>query len=276
MGLICNKICVIIVIFGGKMINVKISRRILSILFLLFCSPNIFAAKKHVGSNQEFSTIQAALDATSHGDTVFIHNGTYTGTGNKNITIAGKQRVVFLGESINDVILDCENSGYAFYLTNSGSIICDSIVFRNFTIKNANSAQSAISAGGSIAAQTNTQFSRMRFENCQNTGGRGGAISFYYLRGHCTVDTSLFFFCAVTATGTAGGALFESGDGGTGVLSHITVRNTIFKNCSSPQYGGAIGVGGHGSSDFVFLVNCKFWDNRGGSGGGAGGNVRGY
>jgi len=52
-------------------------RKEVYLLILVLCSPSVFAAILHVGSGQAYSTIQAAVDAASSGDTIKVHPGTY-------------------------------------------------------------------------------------------------------------------------------------------------------------------------------------------------------
>jgi hypothetical protein len=51
--------------------------KVIIFLFLLFSSNYVLAADRHVGSGQTYSTIQSAVTASSCGDTIYIHAGTY-------------------------------------------------------------------------------------------------------------------------------------------------------------------------------------------------------
>ncbi|MEW6103204.1 MAG: hypothetical protein AB1630_05225 [bacterium] len=61
-------------------------------------------------------------------------DGTYTGTGNKNLSWSGKHITVRSENGPNNCIIDCENSGRAFYFNNSGT----GDLVLGFTIKNGN------------------------------------------------------------------------------------------------------------------------------------------
>ncbi|WP_316975794.1 right-handed parallel beta-helix repeat-containing protein [Shumkonia mesophila] len=69
-----------------------------------------------------YTTIQAAIDAASAGDTIFIGAGTYTLTATLNVN----KDVTLLGESEDGVIIDANAvSGYGILLTASGATLSD-------------------------------------------------------------------------------------------------------------------------------------------------------
>ena len=69
-----------------------------------------------------YATIQAAIDAASAGDTIFIGAGTYTLTATLNVN----KDVTLLGESEDGVIIDANAvSGYGILLTASGATLSD-------------------------------------------------------------------------------------------------------------------------------------------------------
>jgi len=115
----------------------------------------------HIGRllrvQQDYSTIQAAIDAASDNDVVLVEDGNYIGQGNVNLDFLGKAISVKSENGPNDCVIDCNqppwqlNRGFYFHTgeteqsildgftvtngvaINSGAIYCNSA---NPTIKN--------------------------------------------------------------------------------------------------------------------------------------------
>lgn len=81
----------------------------------------------------DYSTIQAGIDAAVDGDTVLVANGTYKGTGNKNLDFGGKAIIVTSENGAESCTIDCENDGRGFYFHSGES---ESSVVSGFTITN--------------------------------------------------------------------------------------------------------------------------------------------
>jgi hypothetical protein len=62
-------------------------------------------------STDPLDTIQGALDAATSGDIIRVADGTYTGTGNKNLDYNGKALMLYGANGASNCIIDCENSG---------------------------------------------------------------------------------------------------------------------------------------------------------------------
>ncbi len=82
-----------------------------------------------------FATIQHAVDASINGDTVLVHDGTYTGEGNQEILL-GTRRLVILSENGSSAtILDVEDQSARGYVIEEEQ---DTLtVIQGFTIRNA-------------------------------------------------------------------------------------------------------------------------------------------
>ncbi|OGP42106.1 MAG: hypothetical protein A2324_14845 [Candidatus Raymondbacteria bacterium RIFOXYB2_FULL_49_35] len=234
----------------------------IKILLLSFlCLPAIaFATILHVGSGQTYTTIAAGIAATANGDTVYIHNGTYS---ENNLSVSAKTGVVIKGESMKGVIMNCTSTSRAFYI-NDG---CDSIYFINFTIQNTSS--SAISAGGSPAGQSHINFSNMTFQNCVSST-RGGAMDAYYFLKQWRIDTCFFYACS--AKSGNGGAIYHNHSS----TDTLTITNTVFENCYASGEAGALHeYGCCGPVTVGYNYRCKFINNYAGNKGGAIGNIDG-
>jgi len=86
----------------------------LSAIFAVLLVIQIAAAVTlHVPS--EYPDIQSGIDAAIDGDTVLIDDGTYTGTGNKNLDFLGKAITVTSENGPETCIIDCEYTGRGFY-----------------------------------------------------------------------------------------------------------------------------------------------------------------
>jgi len=125
----------------------------------------------------DFSTIQAALDASWHGDSIVVRDGCYTGDGNRDIDFRGLEVHLKSENGPGNCIIECGGSeaephrGFAFTRREGPGSIVD-----GFTIRGGNgSAQSPGSAGGAIYCR----LSSPTITNCilsGNSAVAGGAV----------------------------------------------------------------------------------------------------
>ncbi|MBN2477183.1 MAG: right-handed parallel beta-helix repeat-containing protein [Pirellulales bacterium] len=193
-----------------------------------------------------FDAIQEAIAAAVDGDTVVVLDGTYTGTGNRDIDFAGKAITVRSQNGQEDCIIDCQASDLephrGFYF---GSGEDENSVLMGFTITGGyvgdypGEAQgSGISCRGSSPSIVDCTLT----ENC--AGGHGAAL--------CNEGSS---------SPTIVGCTFFISDAdhtGTGVLNRLGSAPTLM-DCTFFQYDWAA-MQNYGSAPT--LINCVFSDNQ--------------
>ncbi|MBA4319428.1 MAG: hypothetical protein C0412_13590, partial [Flavobacterium sp.] len=120
------------------------------IYFILFTVVSFSTTRK---VPQDYSTIQLAINAAQTGDTVLVSAGTYAGTGNRNITLLGKNVVVKSQNGPMVTIIDCEFQDRAF-LVNQGE--SSSMVIEGFSIRNGNPTSAPLDYGAAIFVAGNS------------------------------------------------------------------------------------------------------------------------
>lgn len=114
-------------------------------------------------------TIQAGVDSAVAGDTVLVHDGTYTGPGNKDVEVVGKNLVVRSVSGPGATVIDCEGAGRGFDLQSDTSV-------DGFTIRNGYTRY-----GGGIRADICSPFIRnCVFEGNTAIDPRGGGGVYVY------------------------------------------------------------------------------------------------
>ena len=184
----------------------------LFILSLLLAVGIAAAATIHVPGDQP--TIQAGINAAVDGDMVLIADGTYTGTGNKNLDFNGKAIVVKSENGADNCIIDIQNSGRGFYFHNSET---STSVLEGVTIKNG-------SMGG------------MFIYNCEPT------ISYCHILDNNTSG----IFCSAADPTITHCLIKGNSTGGMGGGFSITASSPTIENCTiygnSANKGGAMNV----------------------------------
>jgi len=202
------------------------------------------ATDRHVPS--QYPTVRAAIDACVAGDTVIIADGTYSGTGNKDLDFAGKAIAVRSASGDpTTCILDCEGSGRGFYF-HSGEAAAS--IVQGLTIRNGN------------AAGVYCAFSSPTLTHCTITGTTaeydGGGV-------YCYGSSPTFTNCTITdnTAGYAGGGVYCE------YYSNPTLADCTVTGNSANHEGGGMSCSDESSPT---LTNCTITGNMacGGLGGG--------
>ncbi len=252
-------------------------------IFLILCFPLVAAAAMiYVPGDQP--TIQAGIDAAVDGDIVLVSDGTYTGSGNRDIGFRGKAITVRAESGSENCIIDCEEQGRGFHFTNGEE---QDSVLDGFTIRNGEAwGGGGILCDGSSPTITNCTFSDNTAE--EYGGGIFCAFSSPTIT-NCTFSGNVAhygggIFCVhssptiTNCTFSANHALdwyygYElSGDGG-GVCcidaSSPTITNCTFS--ANVAHGGLYGYsrgGGIACWQSTTITNCTFSGNVANDGGG--------
>ncbi len=240
----------------------------LSIIILILAVSTALSATIHVPADQP--TIQAGIDAAVAGDTVLVADGTYTGSGNRDIDFGGKGVVLKSENGPDFTIIDCEGSasehhhGFDFhsgeestavvegftvqggYVSSfGGAILCangsNPTIANNMIINN-----QALNGGGGIGCRSSDPVLIGNFLT-GNSADDGGAIMLS--NSNATISYNVLVKNQVLAEGGAL-SLWNS--------SPVMVSNTIVSN-TAVYGGGAIFI----CSSSPTLYKCLFAFNSG-------------
>lgn len=194
-----------------------------------------------------FDSIQKGIDVSTNGDTIIVRDGTYTGTGNKNIDFGGKAITLKSENGPEVTIIHCQNSGRGFYFHSGEGI--DSIV-AGFTIRNG--YVTGADFGGGIFCDNSSP----TITNCKITQNyarlMGGGMYCGNSSSPRIINCTFFQNHLDDYTGYAGcGIACRS-------YSSPTITNCSFTGNSAPQYAGGLYCQ---TQCHPVLVNCIFWGN---------------
>ena len=213
---------------------------LIALAFAIFLNHPAFGGDTYYVPD-DFPTIQDAIDATFGGDTIIVRAGTYTGEGNKNITIDGKVISVESESGPENTIIDCEGAERGFYLKSLGSFT----KLDGFKI---------INGSASNGAGIFCDFSSPSITNCIISGNtassKGGGI-------YCSSSSPSITNC------TFSGNTASSNGGGIYCSSSSITNCTISGNTASS--GGGIYCS---SSSSPSITNCAISGNSASSNGG--------
>lgn len=189
-----------------------------------------FATADVIHVPSEYSTIQDGINAASDGDTVLVAQGTYIGSGNRDIDFLGKAITVKSENGPSETIIDCQaNAGDPHRGFDFSSGESSSSILEGFTIRNGYVTGSGFSAFGAGISCSNSSPIIADCIITENTAdGGGGGIS-------CTENSAPLItnntIIGNTAYGDGGGIHFKD--------SHLTITNNTI-NLNSASHGGGI------------------------------------
>jgi hypothetical protein len=226
----------------------------------------VFASTRLVPG--QYTTIQAAIDASADGDTVLLAPGVYTGVGNREIEMRGIDLVLTSREGPDATVIDCEYAGRGFYLHEGES---PAARIERITIRHgwAQGDDPGVGMGGGIY----TGVSHVTIADClivdNSAYGRGGGL--------CLMGSGRVERCQITGNiGSQGGGIAElvgtiaiedciitgnMAESGGGVVFAGTGSNTLTR-CTIASNWGWDG-GGVRSGNRAYLTNCIIWGNCG-------------
>jgi predicted outer membrane repeat protein len=265
-------------------------------MFLLWWSSLGFASTLTVGGNGTYSTIQAAISASSSGDVIDVQSGAYTEclTITHSLSFTGTG-VTLTNNSCTDASMMISSgsisvSDWSFSSTNARAIYIDgsttSLTLNDVTIDGSGSG--SIDGGAVYLTAASLSIIGGTFEN--NTGEKGGII--YALGGTVSIADATFSYNTADAQGgvlygissvdvTISNSTFEnntinsslSGFGGTMALisgCSLSVSNSSFTNGSTGSKGGVFHID-HGQSTAgaseLSIVDSTFTGNSSSKGG---------
>lgn len=201
-----------------------------------------------------FTRIQDAINVAIGGvsdppekrDVVVVRDGTYRGSGNRDINFMGKAITVISENGPTTTIIDCEKLGRAFKFSSKETNLS---VLSGFTIINGNTEY-----GGAIYCSSSPTISNCIMKNNYVLVG-GAAIysspSSAPVIENCTISSN--------KSGNYAGGIYV-------YYASATLKNcTISKNIAMNRDGGGI----YATSSTVKMTNCTLSENSATSGGGA-------
>jgi predicted outer membrane repeat protein len=196
-----------------------------------------------------YPNIQAAVNGAENDDTILLHDGIYSGPGNRDIDLLGKAITIrSISGDREACIIDCESAARGFLFIN-GETAATRLI--EMTIRNGNADGPDESGGAIFCDSASPGIFNCRFET--NTATRGGAIAYD------TATEALIFSCLFLAnTGTEVAGAIEC------LNSNLTLEGCEFQNNSSTYEGGAVECVGSN----VMFYECTLVGNSSSSGSG--------
>lgn len=154
--------------------NIKLNSVTISYSFAIFffIGTNLLAKTIYVPA--DFPTIQTAIDAAVHDDTILVANGLYTGTNNRNINLKGKVIKLKSIEGPDNCIIDCQKIGRGFFIGNQET---RATLVEGFSIINGYATDTSYYGGfggGFYCSNSSPTIRNCKIQSCFATGSTGG------------------------------------------------------------------------------------------------------
>ena len=206
----------------------------------LMCVPHA-ASGATIRVPADYPTIQKGIDNATHGDTVLVAPGTYTGSGNRALDFAGTNLLLVSVGGAEVTKIDCESLDRGF-MFHSGEDT--SAVVHGFTVTNGQA-----SSGGAVSIDGD---SAPRFEECvfsSNSASAGGAVSLACYYGWRPAFASCDFIDNVAV--------------GCGGAVHCWDSEPTIRDCEFVGNGASTGGGMYIATlgAFPIIRSCKFISN---------------
>ncbi|MGD0785390.1 MAG: S8 family serine peptidase [Sedimentisphaerales bacterium] len=243
---------------------------IISLALTLLLTSIATATTWNVSSGGPYTTIQAAINVAVSGDDVNVADGTYTGTGNRNLDFGGKAITVHSASGNPAAcIINCQNYSRAFYFHHSETTTS---VVQGFTIIDGNEYY-----GGAIECEVASP----TINNCILTGNAadyGGAIDCFLATPvikNCTISNNTSTYdgsaiecetssspqitnCLIISNTAGGKGSIDCYSTGSSDSSSPQIKNcTIANNVGSSNYGGVYAW----SVSHPTIRNSILWNN---------------
>ena len=202
--------------------------RVVIFLILTVCLPALSIASV-IKVPAEFSTIQAGINAAVQGDTVLVSDGTYTGIGNRDLDLKGKDMTVMSVNGPESCVIDCigDDYDYGFHCYSDES---STARIEGFSILN------------TCKAGIYCEWSSPTVSNC--------IIRSSLSRGIIIKDSTSSISNCVIMNNSGGGLKIESAD--------VTITNCTISNNSTEVDGAGIFL----SSSSARIMDCAIEHNQ--------------
>ena len=203
------------------------------------------------GIEHPFDSIQEAIDDAQNSDMILVADGTYTGTGNRDIDFRGKAVTLRSLNGPENCIIDCQGTpsephrGFWFGSGEGNGSILDGFTITNGYGPTESFANFTRSSGGAIFTINNSTPTITRCRIVGNSAACGGGL-------HCIKNVEIRN-CIITdnSAEVAGGGVYFWDH--SSVISYCTITNN-----SAGKHGGGFHCYRH---SYPTISQCIIWGN---------------